>query len=242
MVDNASTDGTVEMLARRWPDVLVLENQANLGFARAVNRGIRTTASELVALLNPDTVPNGEAIDTLAAELRADDSAAAAGPRIVDADGQPEISWWSHLGPLEEFRLRRLRRSHERRSPRAARRVDRLTGRRRQVDWVTGACLMMRRQAAVAAGLMDEHYFLYFDDVDLCAGLRARGGRILFLPGAEIIHLRGRTVRRKPEATARAYRASQLHFYRKHHPAWYPLVWLLLRLRGQLPRYSSPTA
>ena len=114
--------------------------------------------------------------------------------------------------------------------------VEELTAERREVDWLTGACLMLRRRAAERAGLMDESYFLYFDDVDLCAALRARGGRILFLPEAEIVHLRGRTVARRPAATAAHYRHSQLHFYRKHHPLWYPLIWLMLLVRGQLPR------
>ncbi len=235
VVDNASTDGSVEMISQRWPEVLVLENQTNLGFARAVNRGIRATSSELVLLLNPDTLAGGAAIDTLAAGLRAAGAAAAAGPRIKDADGRPEISWWGHLGPLAEWRLRRLRRGYERRTSEAERRVTDLTSLRREVGWLTGACLMVRRQAAVAAGLMDESYFLYFDDVDLCAALRAGGGRILFLPDAEIVHLRGRTVRRQPQAAGHRYRASQLHFYRKHHPAWYPLLRLMLRLRGRMP-------
>ena len=235
VVDNASTDGSVEMIGGRFPDVLVLENQTNEGFARAVNRGIRTTSSELVLLLNPDTLAGGGAIDALIAGLRATPGAAAAGPRIVDGDGRPEISWWWHLGPAAEWRLRRLRRAYERGKPAAVRRVEHLTGRRREVGWLTGACLLLRRPAAVAAGLMDEAYFLYFDDVDLCAALHAEGGSILFLPEAEITHLRGRTVGRDPRATARHYRASQLHFYRKHHPAWYPLLWLMLRLRGQIP-------
>ena len=235
VVDNASSDGSVEVIARRWPDVLVLENRVNEGFARAVNRGIRATASEMVLLLNPDTLAGGGAIDTLVAGLRDEPGAVAAGPRIVDGEGRPEISWWFHLGPAAEWRLRRLRRGFERGEAHARRRVERLTGSRREVDWLTGACLLVRRQAAVAAGLMDEAYFLYFDDVDLCAQLRAGGGRVLFLPEAEIVHLRGRTVARRPRETARRYRASQLHFYRKHHPLWYPLLWLLLRLRGQLP-------
>lgn len=234
-MDNASSDGSVEQIGQRWPDVLVLENRANLGFSRAVNRGIRATSGELVLLLNPDTLAGGAAIDRLAAALAADPGAAAAGPRIVDGDGRPEISWWYHLGPAAEWRLRRLRRAYEGGDRRARRRVERLTGTAREVDWLTGACLMLRRRAAVAAGLMDESYFLYFDDVDLCAALRARGGRILFRPEAEIVHLRGRTAGRRPRETARRYRASQLHFYRKHHPLWYPALWLLLKLRGELP-------
>ena len=240
MVDNASTDGSVARIAERWPEILVLENHVNVGFARAVNRGIRATSSELVLLLNPDTLPSGPAIDALAAGLRAEPAAVAAGPRIATARAGRR----SPGGPISarstEWRLRRLRRAYAQGAPSAVRRVERLTSRRREVDWLTGACLMMRRQAAVAAGLMDESYFLYFDDVDLCAALRAGGGRILFLPEAEIVHLRGRTVRRQPEATARRYRASQLHFYRKHHPLWYPLLRLRLWLRGQLPP-TEPT-
>ena len=239
MVDNASTDGSVQMIGERWPDVLVLENQANLGFARAVNRGIRSSSGALLLLLNPDTLPNGAAVDTLATALAADPELVAAGPRIVDREGRPEISWWRHLGPLAEWRLRRLRRAWESGQPEAARRVEALHSDRREVDWLTGACLMLRRQATVAAGLMDESYFLYFDDVDLCAALRAAGGRILFLPEAEIVHLRGRTVSRRPRATADHYRRSQLHFYRKHHPLWRPLLWLLLLLTGRLPRRAA---
>ncbi len=235
MVDNASSDGSPEMVEADWPAVRVLRNPANLGFSRAVNRGIDATTGELVLLLNPDALAPGEAIDALVDELRADRSIAAVGPRIVDATGRPELSWWWHLGPLSELRLRRLRRRYQRGDPRAVARVKRLTGRRREVDWLTGACLLLRRQAAVAAGLMDEGYFLYFDDVDLCAALRAGGGRVLFTPRAEIVHLRGRTTGRAPEATARLYRQSQLHFYRKHHPGWLPLLRLVLRLRGQLP-------
>lgn len=235
VVDNASTDGTVETISRRWPDVLILENPTNLGFARAVNRGIRTTSSEFVLLLNPDTLPNGGAVDALVAAMRAEPGAAAIGPRIVDGKGTPEISWWSHLGLFTEWSLRRLRRAWQRGVPRATRRVEELMSHRREVGWLTGACLMLRRHAAVAAGLMDEAYFLYFDDVDLCASLRADGGRVLFLPDVQIVHLRGRTVGRRPEVTARRYRASQLHFYRKYHRFWYPLLWLMLLLRGQLP-------
>ncbi len=239
MVDNDSDDGSVAMLGRNWPDVLVLENASNMGFSKAVNRGIRATSSELILLLNPDTLPTGEAVDAMVAELRSDRAVVALGPRIVDAEGRPEISWWWHLGPLAEYRLRALRRSSSRRSPAALRRVVRHASRRRDVDWVTGACLLARRSAVMAAGLLDERYFLYFEDVDLCSALRARGGRVRFTPAVEIVHLRGGTVQRMPQLQTRVYRESQLHFYRKHHPGWYPLLRLYLRLAGKLPPAES---
>ncbi len=235
VVDNASTDGSRELVGSRFPDVLLLESPENVGFARAVNRGVRATAGELVLLLNPDTLARGAAVDALVAELVRQPAVAAAGPRIVDTDGRPEISWWRHLGPAAELSLRRLQRAHARGSAHARRRVARLTAEPRDVDWLTGACLLVRRAALVAAGLLDERYFLYFEDVDLCAALRRRGGRVRFVPDAEIVHLRGRSTRRQPELTARAYRRSQLHFYRKHHPVWYPLLRLYLLTRGLLP-------
>jgi hypothetical protein len=100
---------------------------------------------------------------------------------------------------------------------------------------VSGACLLVRRADALAAGLLDERYFLYAEDVDFCAALRALGRHILFVPDAEVVHLRGASGRKRPETTERAYRRSQLAFYEKHHPRWAPLLRGYLRLRGVLP-------
>jgi hypothetical protein len=100
---------------------------------------------------------------------------------------------------------------------------------------VSGACLLVRRADALAAGLLDERYFLYAEDVDFCAALRDLGRHILFVPEAEVVHVRGASGRKRPEATERAYRRSQLAFYEKHHPRWAPLLRWYLRLRGALP-------
>ena len=104
-----------------------------------------------------------------------------------------------------------------------------------EVDWVSGACLMTRRSDAEAVGLMDERYFMYTEDVDFCAAVRARGRKVLFAPDAEIMHLRGGSRASAPEATERAYRQSHLAFYEKHHPGWIPLLRAYLKLRGRLP-------
>ena len=112
--------------------------------------------------------------------------------------------------------------------------VERATRRSQTPDWVSGACLLVRRQDAEAVGLLDERYFMYTEDVDFCAAMRARGRTILFTPEIEVVHLRGRSAATAPEATRQAYRRSQLAFYEKHHPAWAPLLRLYLRLRRQL--------
>jgi len=104
------------------------------------------------------------------------------------------------------------------------------------VDWVSGACLLVHRADAEAVGLLDERYFLYTEDVDFCAAIRARGRRVLFTPAAQIVHLRGRSRATAAAAMDAAYRRSHIAFYEKHHPAWAPLLRLYLRLKGQLPR------
>jgi GT2 family glycosyltransferase len=110
-----------------------------------------------------------------------------------------------------------------------------MTSRPHRPDWMSGACLLVRRTDAIAAGLLDPRYFLYAEDVDFCAALRSLGRHILFIPDAEVVHLRGASGRTRPVETNRAYRRSQVAFYEKHHPAWARVLRAYLWMRGQLP-------
>jgi GT2 family glycosyltransferase len=211
--------------ARRWPDVRVIALDANVGFARANNIALRATASVDVLLLNSDTIVPADAIDRLVAELDRDPGVAIVGPRLVDGSGRAELSFGRMIAPLNELRQKRLARSPE---------VERLTRERHYPDWVSGACLLVRRGDAEAVGGLDERFFMYTEDVDFCAAIRARGRRVLFTPDVEIVHLRGRSAASAPAATNAAYRRSQLAFYEKHHPRWAPVLKLYLRIRGQL--------
>ena len=223
VVDNASTDGSAAA-ARRWPDITVIEAGSNAGFARANNIGIRASRGTNLLLLNSDTlVPRG-AIDRLLAELERDPDVAVVGPRLVDGSGFAELSFGRMIGPFNELRQKRLARSGA---------VEELTKHRQYPDWVSGACLLVRRGDAEAVGGLDERYFMYAEDVDFCAAIRARRRRILFTPDVEVVHLRGRSAASAPAATRQAYRRSQLAFYEKHHPGWAPLLRLYLRLRGE---------
>lgn len=235
VVDNASPDGTADAVRRRSPAVPVIETGANLGFARASNTGIRHTSGALVLLLNPDTVVRPGAIDALAAALEAMPDAAVAGPRLVDEQGRAELSFGRMIGPLAELRQKALVRGCERNVRLVRGYVDRLTRRPRRVDWVSGACLLVRRADAEAVGLLDERYFMYAEDVDFCAALRTRGRTVVFTPAAEVLHVRGRSAVGRPAATDMAYRRSQLAFYDKHHPRWAPLLRAYLKFRGRLP-------
>ena len=238
VVDNASADGTAALVRERWPHVRVLDAGSNLGFARGNNLGIRATDSELVLLLNPDTVPANGAIDRLVAVLDEMPGVAVTGPRIVDDGGRVELSYGAMIGPLAELRQKLLTLGHARRWPLLAARVDRASGRASFPDWVSGACLLIRRADLVAAGLLDERYFLYTEDVDLCAAVRARGRLVRFSPEAEVVHVRGASRASAPGPAEQAYRHSQLAFYRKHHPGWAPVLAAYLKVRGRFPDSS----
>ncbi len=234
VVDNASTDGTAERIRRLRPSVRVIDAGANVGFARANNIGIRQSSGRLLLLLNPDTeVPLG-AVDALVAALDARPDAAAAGPRLVDSLGRTELSFGPMIGPFAELRQKVLVRGSQRGVPLIRQYVDRITSSARNVDWVSGACLLVRRTDADAAGLLDERYFMYAEDVDFCAALRARGRRVVYAPVGGILHRRGRSAASAPRETEAAYRRSQLAFYDKHHPRWAPLLRAYLRIRGRL--------
>lgn len=235
VVDNASEDGSPQMVRERWPEVRVIDAGGNLGFARANNLGIRATRSELVLLLNSDTSVPAGAVDALVADLRAHPEAAVVGPRLVDLEGRLEISFGRMIGPFNELRQKLFGRLYESGNRLAQRAVVRAAGRAGHVDWVSGACLLVRRADAEAIGLLDERFFLYTEDVDFCASIRARGRAVRFTPAAEVVHARGRSRRHAPSASQRMYRQSQLAFYQKHHPGWAPFLRLYLTLRGQRP-------
>ncbi|MBA2301145.1 MAG: glycosyltransferase family 2 protein [Acidobacteria bacterium] len=234
VVDNASPDGS-GAIVQAFPAARLLQLPHNVGFSAGNNAGIRATAGELVLLLNNDTVVPPGAIDRLAARLEADPAAAIAGPRLVDGQGDAELSFGPMISPLGELRQKVVTALYARRFPPVSSWVERTTRRERYVDWVSGACLLVRRAIAVDAGLLDERFFLYTEDVDFCASVRARGWKVLFTPAAEIVHLRGRSRATAARQTSAAYRRSHLAFYEKHHPRLVPLLRTYLRLKGQRP-------
>lgn len=233
VVDNASDDGSVEA-ARAVPGVMVIPLERNTGFAAANNVGIRATHGELILLLNSDTIVPAGAIDALVARLRRDPSVGVVGPRLVDARGLPELSFGRMMSPRYEWHRKNTLRDIERGSAATLDWLRNETAREQVVDWVSGGCLLVRRRDAEAAGLLDERFFLYTEDVDFCHAIRKLGRKVLFTPVATITHLRGRSRASRPEASRRLYRRSHLAFYEKHHPRWAPMLKLYLRLKGEL--------
>jgi N-acetylglucosaminyl-diphospho-decaprenol L-rhamnosyltransferase len=231
VVDNASSDGSVEA-ARQFAGVSVISLDRNAGFAAGNNIGIRASRGDLLLLLNSDTIVPAGSVDRLVDELLATPDAAVAGPRLVDRSGRVELSFGRMMSPFNELRQKTVGMMYDRGWRMATAWVERATRQRAFVDWVSGACLLVRRGDADAVGLLDERFFMYTEDVDFCHAIRMRGRRILFTPAAEITHTRGRSRAAAPAATNVAYARSRLAFYEKHHPAWVPWLRLYLRLKN----------
>jgi GT2 family glycosyltransferase len=231
VVDNASSDGSADA-AGRFPGVRVIRSPANGGFAVANNIGIRATSGTNILLLNSDTIVPAGAIDRLLACLVRHPEVAIVGPRLVDGDGRAELSFGSMITPLNEVRQRRLVRGLAAGDPAIVAHVEAITRKEQRPDWVSGACLLVRRADAEAVGLLDERFFMYTEDVDFCASVRRRGRQVLFAPEVQIVHLRGRSAVTASAATRAAYQRSHLAFYRKHHPLWAPWLRVFRLLRG----------
>jgi GT2 family glycosyltransferase len=230
VVDNRSSDGSAA--EARAACATTIEMAENAGFPAANNAGIRASRGELLLLLNSDTVVPAGAIDDLVAIMRARPDVGVLGPRLVDGDGRAELSFGPMISPLVEWRRRRLMRRLAQREKAAVTYVEGLTRQEQFPDWVTGACLLVRRSDASAAGLLDERFFMYTEDVDFCAAVRALGRRVMFTPAVQVTHFRGRSAASAPEATRRAYRRSHIAFYQKHYPRLVPFVRLYHWISG----------
>jgi GT2 family glycosyltransferase len=239
VVDNASSDSTPAYVREHWPQVRLIASESNLGFSQANNLGIRSTSSELVLLANPDTIITAAAVDRLVAIIDSLPEVAIVGPRIVDGQGRAELSFGAMISPWAELRQKILVRGNDRGWPPITALVERMTRRARRVDWVSGACLLVRRTDLDQVGGFDPRFFMYAEDVDLCAAVRARGRAVFFAADPQVVHLRGRSGVSAPVRVRDAYRRSQIAFYAKHHPAWVPFLKVYLKILGRLP--DTPT-
>lgn len=183
VVDDASTDGSAEMVATRFPQVRLLRQTANQGYARSNNAGVRAASGSAILLLNSDTVVQPGAMRIMYQALSGSPHAAAVGPKLLNTDGSIQQSCWRfpltwlvgntlwlfRLGLLDDYR------SWDGRSD-------------REVDWASSAALMVKRSVLDIVGLLDEAYGLYGVDADWAFRARRRGYGQLLLSGAEIIH------------------------------------------------------
>ena len=215
VVDNASTDGSVQAVRARHASVHVIANSTNPGYGAAINQGIAATTSRFVWVANADVVTSPDTLAVLADFLEAHPTAALVAPRLRHPDGTVQLSWGRepHLGTefLQRWWWRRL--EAEPGQPR----LTRQAATARRVDWVLGAAMLIRRTAFDALKGFDPSYFMYFEEVDLCSRARRAGWDIWYVPTADAVHAGRASTGQIPHDMAVAYRRSQLKYYRQFH-------------------------
>lgn len=213
VVDNGSTDGSQQMLAEKYPTVRIIQNMSNVGLGKASNQGIQATTGRYVLLLNNDTIVNGESFDAMVDFLEQKPKAGAVGGKLLNPDGSIQACYNYFSTLSEEFLIAtRLGEIFNSGYP-SVLRGDEI----RSVDWLSSACLMVRRAAFDQIGLLDEGYFIYGDEADLQYRLKKAGWEIYFLPQATTVHYGGRSMTRWPRRKM-VYRGKML-FYQKHYGA-----------------------
>jgi N-acetylglucosaminyl-diphospho-decaprenol L-rhamnosyltransferase len=227
VVDNGSTDGSVDQVSGQFPEVEILRPGRNLGYGAAANRGVAATDTRWVLVGNPDLEVHPGALAILAATLSADPGCALVGPLIrtpagdrypsarqfpslVDAAGHAALGI---IAPHNRF-TRTYQQSH----------LDSQGTATSIVDWVSGACFLVRRDAFEQVGGFDEAYFMYAEDVDLCWRLGRAGWRVAYAPDAEVTHLQGVSTDRHPYRMILEHHRSLLRFAGRSTSGWRQLL------------------
>ena len=231
VVDNASSDGAAAMVRERFPGVRVIANAQNRGYSRGVNQGIRSSAGRLILILNPDIVVGEGSIDRLTAFMADHPDTGIAGAKLVYPDGTLQYSARAFY-TLSALLYRRtvLGRIFPRAKPiRDHLLMDDDHTVSREVDWVIGACMLVRRAALERVGEMDERFFLYFEDLDWCYRMKQHGWKVRYVPDAVMVHTyersSARSVFRKPFII---HLLSLLRYFEK----WNRVFYFLRRNRG----------
>jgi N-acetylglucosaminyl-diphospho-decaprenol L-rhamnosyltransferase len=215
VVDNGSSDGSAAMVGERFPAVRLIENGANLGFAAAANRAIRSSRAAYVLLLNSDAALDPGSLAALLERADATPRAAIVGARLAHADGRFQASH----APFPTLFVEALiltgvgRLLH---GPWYPSRGPQESGVARAVDYVPGACLLVRRAAIEAVGLLDEQYFMYSEEVDWCYAMKRAGWQVWYEPRASAVHRIGASSQRSQQREALLYRG-RVRFFRKHY-------------------------
>ena len=234
VVDNFSSDGSPAMIRDSYPDVKFIENDENVGFAKANNQALRKSQGDYVLLLNPDTVVKANAISELIHFLDNNPDAGIAGARLINPDGTLQISafpfptlvreFWRmfHLDSAVCLSIYPMRKWNKDQA--------------REVDTLLGACMLIRREAINQFGLFDEDYFIYSEEVDLCTRLKEAGWRLYWVPGAVVIHYGGISTQQVSEEMFLRLYEGKILYFRKHHSKLSVFVYKLILITATITR------
>lgn len=185
VVDNGSEDGSVEMVEAEFPQVRLIRNEENLGFVRANNQGLRAASADVLLMLNSDTEVHPGAIERLVEVLTSDPEIGAVAPRLLNTDGTRQVSSAPFPSVIHRFLPSRFEHAHDLALERRLLASEEPVA---DVDWLSGAALMTRRDVLERVGPLDERYFMWYDDIDWGRKLQRAGYRRVFVAEAVITH------------------------------------------------------
>ena len=238
VVDGASVDGSPAMVSELFPWVNLIACDENVGFPRGNNIGLAKANGRYLLLLNPDTEIIGDALPKMLAYLEKHPEVGLVGPQLLNSDGSVQSSrrrfpklitglvestWLEPVAPKSV-----LRHYYGEDLP------DDATA---EVDWVTGACMLTRREIYKTLGGMDEDYFMYSEELDWSRRIKNAGWRIVYFPGAQVLHHVGKSSEQAVTARHINFQRAKLRYFRKYHGAWVTVVLravLLLNYVGQI--------
>ena len=245
VVDNASSDGTVEFVKKEYPLVTLISNKKNVGFAAANNKAMQKSNSKYILLMNSDCRVFKKSLDNLVLFMEKNPDAAVAGPRIINSDGTIQLSCRRFPSTFEAAAHTVLTNIFPRNPfSRKYKLADIEKDRPFKVDWVSGSCMVIRREALKDSGFLDENYFMYVEDLDICHRMWQKNWKVYYYPHAEIMHHIGGSGGGRRIKSSFRMQKSVFYFFRKNYRnSWkiilMPLLVLLLGFRLFLAAVKS---
>jgi hypothetical protein len=218
VVDNAGGDGTADVVEERFPQVRLIANSVNRGFAAACNQGLEAAQGRYILFLNPDTLWTNTSVESLVAFMDSHPETGICGPKVLNEDGslQPSVRRYpAFLGAMHRHTIFKYPRIFKRNADKWQYRefnYDTLN----DAEQLLGACLLASRELLLKLGGMDERFFMYYEEVDLCLRIREAGKRVMYWPDWKIIHLGGKSALQIPAKVEYMRLLSMLKFFRKH--------------------------
>lgn len=233
--DNGSTDGSIDMIKKEFPQVTLIENKKNLGFSKANNVAIKKAEGKYILLLNSDTIVENDCLEKCLEYMDKHKDTGALGCKVVLPDGKLDKACKrSFPTPANAFynalKLDRLFPNSKRFGKYNLTFLD--ENKIHEVDCLVGAFMLVRREAIDEVGLLDEDFFMYGEDIDWCYRIKKAGWKIVYYPKGKIIHYKGGSSKKKnPRLIYEFYRAMYL-FYNKHYKDRYPWIITIITYIG----------
>ncbi|MGA7937861.1 MAG: glycosyltransferase family 2 protein [Kovacikia sp.] len=230
VVDNASQDGSPDLIENHFPQARLLRQQENRGFGTGNNVAAKIAKGEFLLLLNTDTQLLSDILPALVLLMKEYPDAGIIGPKLLNPDGSLQLSTAWEISICGEYKTRQQLKAYK--EPKQQARIDQRFEALQEVDIVVGAAFLIRKVLFDRLGGFDETFFMYFEESDLCYRAKQLGWKILYTPEVSLIHIRGHSVDKAGDRMVLEYRKSQLYYYQKHRSGQEQLVlrlYLLLK-------------